>query len=415
MRINILKNKKFISDVILNIFAAGVTAVILQFGVYPLLNKGLNPELFGEILVMMSVVNIVGVLLGNSLNNIRLIYDKEYKIEKINGDFLIILFFAVFLNLLIMSSIVFFLWSNESMFGNLLLILISVLTMLRAYLTVDYRLNLNYKKVLQHSLVYSLALLLGTFVLFITDIWQLVFFIGEFISFIFLLLTTNLFKESLKISFKFKNTFKQYILLSTSNLFGNILMYIDRIIIFPFLGGHQVAVFFTATVIGKLSGLIQTPISGVVLSYLSNKSEKLTLKAFWLVNLLILLFSSLAFIFTIIISKYLLSFLYSDLYLEASSILVIANLAAILLGSCSISQAIVLKYSATYFQILIQLAYGFVYIVGGLIMINSDGLEGFCIAVLVAAIFKFLLIFVIGTITLRGSNQFIAHEITEKS
>jgi O-antigen/teichoic acid export membrane protein len=405
MEMNLRKYKHFISDIILNIIAAGSTAMILQFVVYPLLNKGSSPEIFGEMLVMMSVVNIVAILLGNSLNNIRLIYEKEYKDNNISGDFPLLLLFSGIANVLITSIIIFLFWSKDSIVGNILLIIISVLTMLRAYLIVDYRLKLNFKKILQHSLIYSLALILGSLILVVTDIWQLVFLVGETASFVFLVVTTELLKEPLKFSSRFKNTFKKFFLLSISSSIGNILNYVDRIIIFPFLGAHQVAVFFSATVIGKMASFIVSPISGVVLSYISKKKEKMSLKVFGLINVSILAFSFIASILTFIISKYALSFLYPNLYFEASDILLLSNFAVILFASCSLSQTIVLRYSATYLQIVIQVAYGLIYIIGGVIMIHESGLKGFCIAALLAAIFKFFLIFVVGTITLKSKKE----------
>jgi O-antigen/teichoic acid export membrane protein len=169
-----------------------------------------------------------------------------------------------------------------------------------------------------------------------------------------------------------------------------------------------VAVFFAATVIGKMSSFIVSPISGVVLSYISNKKEKITLKLFWLINLGILIFSSIASVFTLIISKFVLVLLYPELYLDASKIILIANFAVILLASCSLTQTIILRYCNINFQITIQTIYGLIYIFGAIVMIRVSDLKGFCIAALLAALFKFFFIFIIGTLSLRDSKQFIA-------
>ena len=298
MKVKIFKNKNFISDITLNIIASGLMATTLQFIVYPLLNKETSAEIFGEILFMMSIVNITAVLLGNSLNNVRLIFEKEYQESNIKGDFLSILVIAGAINFFVITIVALLFWNNKPIVGNLLLIIVSILTMLRAYLTVEYRLKLNYKKIFQHSLIYSFSFSLSTLLLIITDLWQIVFFSGELISFIFLVRTTSLLKEPFKITIKFKKTIKQYFLLSTSSLIGNVLNYLDRLIIFPFLGPHKVAVFFTATLVGKLSSFIVSPISGVLLSYISNKKGRMTLSLFWKINIGILIFSSITTIFT---------------------------------------------------------------------------------------------------------------------
>lgn len=405
MRLKLIKSKKLFTDITLNIVASGTIALVLQVIVYPLLNKHTSPDIFGEILIMMSVVNIVAVLLGSSLNNIRLIFNKEYEKENIKGDFSVILIISSVLNVMLMIAIISLLWSNKSTFGNVILIFVSVFTMLRSYLTVSYRLNLDYKKIFKHSTVYSFALLLSTVVLMFTDTWQFVFFIGELVSLIYLYKTTDIIFEPLKITYMFKNTFKQFFFLSVSNLIKNLLMYLDRIIIFTFLGTQQVAIFFAATVIGKMSSFVLSPISGVVLSYLSNLKRKMSLSEFWLINSMILAFSTVATFFTLFISKYILKVLYADLYLDTLNILLIANSAAILKASSSISQAIILKYNATYVQVIIQSVYGLVYIGLGIYMIKGSGLMGFSIATLIAAIVQFLIILGFGSITLKNKKS----------
>ncbi|WP_079528155.1 lipopolysaccharide biosynthesis protein [Halobacillus hunanensis] len=397
-----LKNKIY-SDIILNIISSGIVAVLLQFLVYPLLSKNSSANNFGEILVMMGAINIIAVFLGNSLNNIRLIFEKEYYEENVIGDFSVILIIAGIFNVLLISVTTALLWSDQPLLGDLLLISISVLTMLRAYLSVSYRIKLDYIKILQHNLIYGAGLSLGAVVLQFSDAWQLVFFIGETFSILFLVITTEILREPLKITHKFKNTIKQYIFLSISNLIKNTLLYIDRLIIFPILGGAQVAVFFAATVIGKMSIFILNPISSVMLSYISNKNRKMTLKEFCIVNVTVLFFSMFTTFFTLIVSKYVLNLLYADLYVEASSLLLTANSGVILLASSSITQAIVLKYSSTYLQVVIQLVHGIFYIGGGLLMITDYGLKGFCIALLLSAVTKFLLIFGVGVVTLKKS------------
>ncbi|MBU9675171.1 hypothetical protein KQ939_00135 [Planococcus sp. CP5-4] len=395
-----IKNN-FFSDITLNIIAAGLVAVISQFVVYPLLGKELSTEYFGELLIMMSVVNIVAILLGNSLNNIRLIYNSEYINEKVSGDFSVLLLLALVLNVVLVSAITFGLWPDKPLMNNLILVVVSVFTMLRSYLGVEYRLNLNYKKILMHSVVYSTALSLGTLILFLTEIWPLIFLVGELTSFIYLYFTTNLLKERFSTTYKFKRTLKQYSLLSLSSLIGNVLLYLDRIIIFPFLGAHSVAVFFAATVIGKMSSFIISPISGVILSYLSNKTTKMSLKKFNLINLLMLFLSFLIAISTSFISSPLLKILYPNVYLETLEILLLANLAVILQISSSIPQTILLKYSSSSFQVVIQVIYGITYITGGIFLIGEAGLKGFCIAAILAALIKYLTLIVIGTRTLN--------------
>jgi O-antigen/teichoic acid export membrane protein len=139
------------------------------------------------------------------------------------------------------------------------------------------------------------------------------------------------------------------------------------------------------------------------LSYISKKREKITLKLFWWINFLIIIFSIIASFLSLAVSKYILILLYPDLFLEASKILLIANFAVILLSSTALTQTILLRYSNLNSQIIIQIIYGVIYIVGGIVMINNYDLIGFCIAALLAALIRFFLIFILGTFSLKGS------------
>lgn len=396
-----MKKQKIFSDITLNILAAGIVAVVTQFAVYPLIGKGFNSLNFGNILVMMSVVNIIAVVLGNSLNNIRLIHEKDYEKEKIKGDFPQLLVLGLGVNIFLVSLFIFMIWPDEPVINSITLVLVSIFTMLRAYLTVEYRLQLNYKKIVIHSSIYSLSLLLGTLILFHTDIWPLVFLVGEIISFFYLNFTTKLLKEKIIFTNKFRLIFKQYFLLCTSSVIGNVLIYLDRIIILTFLGPLSVTIYFTATIIGKMTSFVISPISGVILSYLSSKEGSLSLKEFGLINLGMIFISSIMTALSYIISAPLLKVLYPDVYEEAISILFFGNLGVILQTASMIPQTILLKYGGSSYQVAIQITYGIVYVIGGIIMMINFGLLGFCIAAIIAALFKFIIISLIGLKVLK--------------
>lgn len=393
-------------DLTLNILAAGIVAVVLQLIIYPSFSRNTSPELFGEILVMMSVVNIIAVLLGNSLNNIRLISNKDYKEEGVSGDFLILLFFASIVNITLMTIVINLIWSEIPAIEKLYLVVISLITMIKAYLIVGYRLDLNFILLFKQSITYIVSLIIGVFIFSIYTQWQIVFVIGELGSLVFIIKTTNLIKEPIKITKKFRKTLKQYFFLSVSSAISNLLVYMDRIIISGFLGVQQVAVFFAATVIGKMSGFILAPISSVILSYISSKNRKVKIKEFIYINIFLIIFSLIMALFTYYTSLYFIRFLYPDLYIYTVDILLVANLAAILISCSNIPQAIVLRYNSTHVQIYIQVFYGAFYVLGGIYLIINYGLEGFGIAILIAAILKFILLFIIGIVSLRKENNF---------
>lgn len=58
-------------------------------------------------------------------------------------------------------------------------------------------------------------------------------------------------------------------MLILSSALSNVLTYVDRLLLFPLLGGTMVSVYYASTLFGKAISLGITPINGVVLSYFS--------------------------------------------------------------------------------------------------------------------------------------------------
>ncbi|PYZ96002.1 hypothetical protein CR205_16650 [Alteribacter lacisalsi] len=390
------KYKKFFKDLFINIFGSGIMVIILQILVYPFLNNKEGPDFFGEILLIMGIVNIIGVAIGSSLNNIRLKLYTEYSKKNIEGDFSILLIYSTFINIILTVVLLNYMAENLSNIDIFILTSITVLTMLRSYLTVEFRIKLQYLKILTYQLFYSFGLGVGLILVSFSFNWQFAFLIGEIVAFIYLFRTTKVLREPLKSTSNFKKTTNNYSLLLLSNSFNNILQYIDRIIIFPILGAYQVAVFFAATLVGRMSSFVLVPISGVVLSYLARKSNAITKRFFVVISFSLIIFSIVISIISIYSSTLILPLIYSDLYKDTLSILLVANIAAIIKAISSIPLAIVLKYSATYHQTLIQISYFLVYLFFGMTFMSIWGLIGFCYGILIAELFKFILIFLFG-------------------
>ncbi|WP_145504632.1 lipopolysaccharide biosynthesis protein [Peribacillus frigoritolerans] len=393
--------KNFFLDISLNIISSALSAVILQFVIYPLISRKLDQISFGEILTIMGIVNISAVMLGNSLNNIRLIVNSEYEEEKVTGDFLPLLGMASIVNISIIIVATFLLNISKSPFSIFILVIISLLTLMRSYLSVAYRIKINYKMIFYHSVVYCIGLIIGAILMQFWFSWEIAFLCGEIFSFIYLIFTSDLHKEPIKITLKFRSTLKRYYYLAISSFIGNVLVYLDRLIILPVLGGRSVAVYYAATIIGKMSSFVLQPISGVLLTYFSKSKRRMRVKEFWIINLLVLGFSLIALLGCVILTSYILKFLYPNLYDDAVKILYLANLAAILTAASSITQSIILKYCATIWQTIIQTIYGAIYIGLGLVLINHSGLIGFCIAAIIAVLVKILLFLTIGAVSLR--------------
>ncbi len=74
-----MAKKVFIMDSVKTIIGTLLIALGLQFLAYPIINQRVGNEAFGSILTIYTIITITSVVLGNTLNNIRLINMNLYK------------------------------------------------------------------------------------------------------------------------------------------------------------------------------------------------------------------------------------------------------------------------------------------------------------------------------------------------
>ena len=79
-------------------------------------------------------------------------------------------------------------------------------------------------------------------------------------------------------------TLIKYIILIFTGLSTTLSTYLDRLIIYPLLGGDAVTVYTVASFFGKSLGIVMTPIAGVLLGYYAQRNFIMTKKKFWSIN-----------------------------------------------------------------------------------------------------------------------------------
>lgn len=172
----------------------------------------------------------------------------------------------------------------------------------------------------------------------------------------------------------------------------NVLLYLDRLLINPILGASDVAVFFAASVVGKLIGIVMQPLSGVILSYISvditEKPSKVFKYSLGISSGIGILFFSGAYFAT----PFLLEVLYPDLFLEALPLYVLCNLIAVLNMISTIIQPLSLKFCPTYWQARIQIIYFICFFTLSLTFLYFYGLYGFIIGNIVSQILRLIVI-----------------------
>ena len=278
-----------------------------------------------------------------------------------------------------------------------------LISSIRNYGTVFFRIKLNYLRVLICSALIAIGNSIGILVIYFTkqsSLWPFAFVIGDVLGLVFVLFKTNILKEKPIATPLIKKTSKIYSSLMIATLMANVLTYLDRLILLPLLGAESVSIYTVASFLGKSFGVIMLPLSGVLLSYYSQKSFEMNLKKYWYINLMFIAIAVFFMVMCLLLSKIVTGLFYPTLINDASPFLLIANGASILIIVGSMTQPAVLKYAKPIWQIVIQSIYLACYLGFGFIGSKFYGLFGFGVAAIIAALVRLIMLYFIGHFSL---------------
>lgn len=383
----IIRWKKIYTDIMLNILSVIFPLIILQLITLPIIAKELHSEDFGEILFLISIFTLISFPIGNVINNVKLLTYVEYNKRKIQGDFGLIL--TIFIGI---SVVFYYILATSFEFEayHIYIIVIIILSILKEYFIVAFRIKLDYKGILINNLLLGVGYLFGTY-LFIQGLnWKFIYIIGLSFSLIYIFGKIGYRYESLNTTVFFKKTFKDTVVLYVSVILRNILTHADRILMLPILGPTNVAIYYVASTLGKLGSTVVNPISTVILSYLVRDDKRTSNKLLNKVVIVSLL--SAFFYFAILgITPFFLKIFYKELYESSLSLIPITTAIAIVNILSSLIHPYNLRYNKLYFQMIINSAYISVYIILVLVLTKKYLLMGFATGVLISSLFNLLL------------------------
>ena len=392
-------------DFFYNILASVILTGIMQVLVYPSLARWVSISAYGVVVTAMGIINTLAGGLGASLNNTRLIMNSEYNQRHLRGDFNLLMSVLSITSAIALFCIGIF-YLEYDLLTSLIIGITSGLMVCRQYFIVDYRLVLNFKKVLISNTFGAIGYIVGLVLFFFgVRIWAIIFLCSEVFSITYVFKSSAVWKEPFTKTVLFSKTTKKVAILLVSILFANMLTYFDRIFLYPTLGSETVSIYTVASFFGKSLAIVMTPISGVLLGYFAQDGYQFDNKKFFGFNLLIVGISFAFALIAMIISPFFTKLLYPSIFESAKSYVLIANTAAIIAVSCNMLQTVILKFSPTYYQIYKEGVYAIVYFGLSFLMMSKWGLWGFCIAALISNLTKYLIITCMGVVTFNNENR----------
>ena len=399
----IKKYKNFFSDMILNMIGFGIYIIAQQILLLPILAKIVDDTVYSNIVLYISILNVVCNVTGGELGNVRLVRDSAYKEKNVHGDFTRILLSISPIITVIVFPILIYL--KYSIIGSILYTLTILMANVRLYATCFYRLEKKFNKVIIQNIFYLIGIILSLILFkFIGNIYLLLF-IPECVSLIYALKNSDLLIMGLKKTNEMKKTIRKFGGLGFVSLLTNLMNYFDKFLIYPMFGATSVAVYYAVNSMSKIASLITNPMSSVILSWVANsdekKNKKKILKMTLISNIPILLVVT---IITIPLTYIALRILYSQ-YMEDALVLIIPIAITTAFGTAAtLIKSVLLKYTNTNKLVVTYVIYFAIFSLLGYNLSKSQGLIGFTVANLIAKIILWGL-FIILLIISKKENQ----------
>lgn len=404
------KYKNFASDMILNMIGFGIYIISQQIILLPILDKIVSEDIYANIVLYISILNVVCNTTGGELGNVRLVRDSEYKSKNIIGDFTRIL---VVLSPII-SIIVFpiFIYLKYSIIGSLLFTITILFANIRLYATCFYRLKQTYKKVIIQNLLYLIGILIGLGIFAISKNIYVLLFVPELISVFYALKNSDILEMKLTKTKEMFATVKKFFQLGFVSFLTNLMNYFDRFLIYPMFGAASIAMYYAVNSMAKVANLITNPMSNVILSWVSNASDKSSkrkiLKMTLLSNIPVIILVTLL---TIPCSYIALWILYHEyIYSKEAIILIIPISITTAFGTASaLIKSVLLKYCNTNKLVITYIAYFSVFAGLAYCLSKTFGILGFTIANLVSQIILWIL-FIVLLLTVKDKENNVTQE-----
>ena len=381
--------KKILSDMFINIIATSVPTLILQLIILPFLTGYMSDERYGLLVTILSLMNVIPATFGNVLNNIRLLNREDDETNTKIANYNILLLILTGINLLIVMLFSLFYDKQITMISISLNILVSIFWLMKEYYIVTFRLKIDYFAIMVCNFVMIIGYLVGLFFFLITGYWQLIYLLGYFLSLIYIFFKGDLWKEPFVISSEFKSLSFQTFLLISASFLSRVMTYADKLLIFPILGGVITSIYYAATLSGKIVSLAMTPLSSVILTYLSKTKGKND-QQFKLAFISGVVACIGGYIICVLCTRPVLTLIYPQFVNEAMKYILITTGTTALQALISVINPFVMKFFDLKWQIAINGGTALSYVVLCVGLLSVFGLYGFCIGALLTNVFKII-------------------------
>lgn len=394
------KTGKIFGDILWSTSAIFVLNGVLQLLIYPMINRTVTTEQFGNILYLQAIISIFAASVGSAANNIRVVSQKEKKAS--TGDFWLSIILLGAFGILLTTA--FIQGKYFDLFDVVLYCILFIFTVLKYYLDVEFRLNFRYKNYFIYYFVSAIGYIVGLGILQIIHRWLLVFITGEAFAIIYYLVDNRNRIQNFKLSDYHKSVLKNITYLWISYLFYNGVINLDRVLLNYLLGGEYVTVYYVASLLGKMIALVVGPLNTILISYLS-KEKKMRTQVFLMLSGAAIALGGIFYVLVQFITPLYVKIVYPDIYTQVIPLSYAANLSQILCFSGSLILTMVLTVANPKWQVAVQGGYAVIYIALAYFESQISGLEGFTKGAVTAGAVRLIAAVLLGIFFTRHNKK----------
>lgn len=384
------KKKKFAGDFLYTFSALLLMNIVLQLIIYPLINKYYGAEELGNIVYLSGIIYTICASAGGALSNQKLILRKKYLHTNSDFNIIVILYTIIIFVILCIAGLM----SHLSLLYTLFFGLSGCLVFLRYFSEVEFRMDKSFKGYLFYYIIVSVGYVIGFGLYVLTNCWYLIFIIGESLAVIYVLLKGNIYCPQ-PLTGDIFNIIKIVSVLVLSYLLGAIAAHYYKIFINLYINNTSVTIYYVATFFGKSLDLVITPITTLLVSYLTARNGvkfNFSVKKSCLFIGLTAIVLYVGFVVATPIYTYI---FYNNLFYDVIKINFIVNIAQTLSVITSILIVLVLVKLGTKLHFIIQLSYVICYVISTTILCMTFGIMGFAIGACVGYAIRFILIAIV--------------------
>ncbi len=405
----------FAKDFILGAIGLVVLNAAMSLLVMPTIERTLGADFQGRVLYYTSLASYL-TSIGFGLNYGRMkIYAKER--ETVNGEFNLMLIGAAAMTALVTIAAI-IIKGDTAETSWLLIILFMILTVVRNYADVAFRLRVNYKLFSLFYCSVGLGYAVGLLLFKLTGAWILIFYTGELFGLLFVFFTSTLFMPPyFERTPAFSSHVKGTAVITGSFLLSDFVSAADRLLIPTLLAGGALfngilypgdtltSLFYYASFVGKIMSLLSTPLNGVLSGYIAREegglAPKLFLKVIAALIAVVILVTGVSYA-----GSHLFVYLfYPDWYTVVRPLFLLANAGQVLFFICNTLMVVVLRYTEERNQMIVSVCYIAAFFATAVPLTLRFGIWGMAWSIFIVNALKFVLFTFLGYRSLRRDSR----------